>query len=223
MWRLADYSDLIQRNNNHTITVLDQVETLYDPNGIIDRRALLRDVMGSVATEYHWGGMYTGQYAGPHHLMWPRRNYLRPWDASINATTAAQYRSSPTLQVILPRELHDYLHRVTEPPTMPAMDVMEQYNLEQSQVSILFSVISHASFRKLSLTDTEREALRLRVFHDRLNSMQEGSLGLMPDIATLASQPLIESRQQLRHLARPLGISASKACQQVFFAGPHTP
>lgn len=219
MWRLADYSDLIQRNNNNTITVLDQIQTQYDSNGILDRRALLQGIMGSVATEYHWQGSYTG----PHHLMWPRRAYLQPKNTNVRADIATQYRASPTLQIILPRELHDYLHRITEPPTMPDIDVMEQYNLEQSQVSRLFSVINHTSYRTLPITDTEREALRQRVFLDRLNTMQDGSLGLMPSIETLATQPLSESRRQLRHLARPLGISAHSACQQVFFADWHTP
>lgn len=219
MWRLADYSDLVKRSRNNTITVIDKIPLNYDTYGILDKRDMFKQLLGSVATEYHW----QGSYAGPHHLMWPRRAYQLPTAPGLTPDISSPFRESPTLKVILPRELHDYLHFVTEPPKMPSKEVMRQYTLEQTQITRLYNLVNRASLRTAPYDEDVKEALRTQRLHDGLSIMQDSQVGLMPDKQLLASLPLNESRRMLRHLAHPLGISAAKACQQVFFADPHTP
>ena len=213
LWRLADYSDIIRRGNNHTVTVDEYIETPYDEFGIINRQELFRRILGSVASEYHW----EGSFAGPHHLMWPRAAYNYPNITRKDTPLTTTFRGSPSLKVILPRELHDYLHRVTEPPTMPDLDVMRQYNLEQAQVSRLYTTVYHASYADTPLTEEEKELVRQQRLLDKLETMEDGQLGLMPSRELLANLPLADSRRILRHRALPIGISAHRACQQVFF------
>jgi hypothetical protein len=214
LWTLADHTDLIQRGANGTVRVLDIIDTPYGDHDIIDRKKLFSRILGSVASEYHW----EGSYEGPHHLMWPRRFYYSPVVRKRESDEAARYRGSPSLKVILPRQLHDYLHRITLPPVPPSLEVMRQYNLEQEQVNRLYNTVSLKSYSLATdLTFEEKEMLRRESLLRKLEVMEDGQVGLMPDIATLAELPVAEIRQRLRHLARPLGISAHRAARRVFF------
>lgn len=213
LWRLAPYTDLIEQTGPDSVAVRGRVETPYTEHGIVDRQTLFRRLLGSVASDYHWGG----SFVGPHHLMWPQRAYCRPGVSRAKAKTTAHFRGNPSLKVILPRELHDYLHRVTEPPKAPESDVMEQYTLEQSQVSRLYSIIRPSGHMDKDLSFDDREDLRYALLLGKLEDMEDGQVGLMPDRELLARLPIAESRQILRHRALPLGISAHKACQRVFF------
>ena len=197
--------------------VVQKIETPYLEHGIIDHRSLVRQVLGSVASDYQW----QGSFVGPHHLMWPRRLYPHSHDATSPEGIAAQYRSSPSLQIIIQREAHMYLHQVTEPPVRPSLEVMYQYNIEQAQIASLFSLLNGKTFHNEALPPGVLEDLRQRIFHDKLDHMQDGQVGLMPDREFLAQLELSDARTVLRRLARPLGISANKACQTVFYADPH--
>lgn len=213
LWRLAEHTDIITRNDNRSVTVQEYIETPYTEHGIVDKQELFRRLLGSVATDYHW----EGSFAGPHHLMWPRTAYCYPAVSHQRAETTAHYRGCPSLKVILPRELHDFTHRVTEPPQVPDLDVMEQYLREQEQVRRLYATIYHANLADHDMTIEQKEALRMESFLRKLDAMEDGYVGLMPDKELLVAQPLSESRALLRHRALPLGISAHRACQKTFF------
>lgn len=215
LWRLADHTDLLERGPNGVMIVREFIDTPYDEYGIIDRKELFRRLLGSVASHYHW----EGSFAGPHHLMWPKAAYSPPNVPNAVASIATCFRGSPSLKVILPRQLHDYLHRITQPPTVPAVDVMRQYALEQQQVSRLYATVNTRSYREqTNLSPQQKEELRRDGLLRKLETMEDGQLGLMPDRNLLAALPLAEARQLLRHRARSLGISAHRAAQRVFFA-----
>lgn len=217
LWRIAPYTDLVDRNGKYSLTVHDYIETPYDEYGIIDKRTLLKRALGSVAGEYHWDG----SHVDTHHLLWPRRAYKPDNLITPLSEITTEFRESPSLKLILPRDLHMYLHGATEIPKMPDLDVMEQYNLEQRQVSRLFEAVRYNNLDDLCYEHADKEMLRYALLLERLDRMEDGHVGLMPDRELLANLPLAESRQILRHLARSLGISACKACQRTFFA--HTP
>ena len=213
LWRLADYTDLVERNNSHSITVNEYIETPYDEYGIIDRKLLFKRLLGSVASEYHWNG----SFVGPHHLIWPRRAYSPAGTRTPSTKITSDFRESPSLKVTLPRELHDWLHYITPMPTMPDLDVMEQYILEQEQVSKLYGIVRYGGLSDVSFDPAKKELFRHAMMLDKLKTMEDGQVGLMPNREMLSQVPLAEARQILRHLALPLGISARRSCQQVFF------
>lgn len=214
LWKIAPYTDRVDRNSDHSLSVHDYVEIPYDEYGVIDRKEFLTRLVGSVASDYHWDG----SKMNTHHLVWPRRVY-RPYDIDTPYTKiTGEFRENPSLKIILPVDLHMYLHGVTEIPNMPDLDVMDQRNLEQRQVSSLFEAVRYDNLEDLSYEHLDKEMFRYALLLERLDHMEDGHVGLMPDREMLAALPLAESRQLLRHLARPIGFSACKACQQVFFA-----
>lgn len=101
---------------------------------------------------------------------------------------------------------------------MPDLGVMEQYVFEQDQVSKLYGVVRYGGLSNVPLGPAEKELFRRKLLVEKLNHMEDGHLGFMPDREMLKEIPLAEARQILRHKAVPLGISACNACQKVFFA-----
>jgi hypothetical protein len=196
--------------------IVDKIDTPYDEYGIVDKRELLARVMGSVATNHIW----KGTYEGPHHIMWPRYAYQMISPKSFRPR-ATHFRGSPSLKVILPRQLHDYLHIVTDPPVVPSNDVMMQYAKEQFQVQRLYDTIRfHGALHLDQKTPEERENIQWQTMLDKLESMDEGQIGLMPDKEQLASAGIIFARQVLRTVARTQGLSNNTQCQQAFFNPP---
>lgn len=209
--RLLGYTDTIEQVGAH-IRTREYIETPYDEFGIVDKKELLRSVMGSVSTEFYWGG----SYEGPHHLMWPRRFYEGD-GLSLRKKIPMHFRSSQTLRVILPRDLHDYLHKVTEPPIAPPLDVMEQYYREQAQVLHLYSIVRYHGLKDSPMTHDAKERFRLARLHDELAELEDGVLGVLPNREHLAALPLHEARQALRALARVQGLSNDESCKAAFF------
>jgi hypothetical protein len=210
--RLLDYTDTIEQVGTQVRT-REYIETPYKEHGIIDKQELLRRVMGSVSAEYYWGG----SYAGPHHLMWPRKFY-EGQGLGTRRKIPMHFRSSQTLRVILPRDLHDYLHKVTEPPLAPDSDVMEQYYREQEQILHLYSVVRYHGLKDSPMTHEQKEHYRLLRLHEELEKLEEGQVGLLPDTELLASLSLHDARQILRSLARVQGLSNDSDCQMAFFS-----
>lgn len=214
LWRLADYTDLVKRGSDGTAKVIERIETPYNEFGIVDRKTLFRRLLGSIASDYRW----QGHYEGPHHLMWSRTDYRLPNVHPAQVETFSRFRGSPTLKVRLPRELHDWLHRVTEPPTPPSLDVMRQYVHEQGQVHRLYNTVSLSRYNFEGLSFEEKEKLRHDGLLRKLEEMSDGELGIMPEKERLAAMGLIAARRLLRHRTHPLGLSGSATCQKVFFS-----
>lgn len=213
LWQIAEYTDQIRRNNNGTVTVMELIETPYDEFGLLNKQLLIQRVLGVVAGAYHW----EGSFAGPHHFMWPREAYHYPAVAKNKASVINHFRECPSNKIWIHRQPHDVLHRLTPEPEMPDYDVMEQYNLEQDQVSRLYGLVRYDSLKELHLGLEEKELRRHQLMIDRLERYEDGYLGLMPSRELLASVPIAQARQILRHKAQPLGISADKDCEKVFY------
>ena len=214
MRELAETSDHIRIIGDRLAVY--PIETPYDEFGIVDKRALLSSVMGSVAAGYIW----TGSYTGPHHIMWPRNAYQAISPKSLRPT-ATHFRGNPSLKVILPRQLHDYLHVVTEPPLMPDSDVMRQYTHEQHNVHRLYDTIRyHGALHLEHLSHERKEQIRWSTMLAKLDTLDDGILGLMPDKEELANAGIARARQVLRSIARVQGLSNDLSCQDAFFNPP---
>ncbi|QQS22268.1 hypothetical protein IPM09_01860 [Candidatus Saccharibacteria bacterium] len=209
--RLADHSDYVYVVGNRVV-VEKMIDTPYNEHGIVDTRELFRRVLGTVSTEYYW----QGSYEGPHHIMWPRGWYRQKTDGK---QIAMQFRNSPTLRLYLPRDLHDFTHKITDPPVPPSRDVMEQYILEQCQVQNLYDIVRFHGLHDLhGMAHDDKEAYRLERFRERLSEMEDGYVGVMPSREFLAALPLHTARQVVRSLARVQGLSNDKASRKAFFS-----
>ena len=70
------------------------------------------------------------------------------------------------------------------------------------------------------MSHEQKEDYRLRRFHELLDEMDDGQVGLMPQREMLARMPLVEARAVIRSLARVQGLSNDPSCQRAFFAEP---
>ena len=174
---LVDKSPHLAFNACGKVVTTEYVETPYNEYGLVEIGPLFTRLLGSVAVEHVW----RGNNAGLHHIMWPNRAYRELMPAS-DREVAVEFRTAPTLMIDIPRQMHEYLHKVTEPPTMPGIDIMQQYALEQQQVRKLAAIVSlHGRSRLLRLTKEQAENSRRQRVNFWLDKMQDGYLGIMPD------------------------------------------
>ena len=214
--RLAGHTEYL-KPSGAGFRLREYIETPYDEFGIIDKRELFRRLLGSVSVDFYWDG----SYEGPHHLLWPRSHYTTG-GAHPERPLSERFRGAPSLRVILRRDLHDWLHEATQPPQVPSREVMWHHDHEQGQILRLYDTIRHRSLSKIhGMSHEQKEAYRLRRFHELLGEMDDGHVGLMPQREALARMPLMEARAVIRSLARVQGLSNDSSCQRAFFADPY--
>lgn len=208
---LVGLSELLDRRNSQLV-VTEKIPVPVSEHGIPLPREMIEHVLATIATRHIWTGHYD-----VHHVAWPEQEYKR-----INKETASylggQYRGTAALKIRLPRQLHNYIHAVTEPPVMPDTDVMDQWVHEKRQVERLYDTVSLKSMAELNLPQEELEGYRFSNFHQKLEKMEDGHLGLMPERERLLSMELADARQALRAIARVQGFSNGKRRQRQFFS-----
>ncbi len=211
---LVEKTDLLHIGPSGKIQTTDLLETPLDEYGIPRRVELMRMVLGTLSVHHIWAGEYD-----LHHAAWPGEQYRRIEDG--NYGVGARYRGSGSLKVRLPRQLHNYVHKITIEPPMPPLDIMRQYALEHGQVNRLYDTIkltSYVEYPKLNaLSHEDKEALRRKTLQKKLELMQDGEIGIMPQRELLSSMELNEARGVLRSIARAKGISNSRRSQRSFF------
>lgn len=212
---LVELSPLLFVDSSGKIRAHDKIDTPLDEFGIPRRAELVRQVLGTLATEHWWSGGYD-----VHHAAWPRSNYQDIKDSQLEV--GAIYRGAGLLKVRLPRQLHNYVHRITNQPPVPDFAAMRQFAEEHDQVNRLYDTVKVSSFDGYpSLADLpfeDQEELRQSSFQKKLEVMKDGELGVMPDRDYLYDLEMTEARGALRAIARAKGFSNAKRCRQSFFA-----
>lgn len=75
------------------------------------------DALSSFTTKDHSSRVSVSVPSTKHHLYWPRRAYTTP--------IAKAFRELPCLVIPLDKEVHNLLHRLQVPPTMPTTEQMK--------------------------------------------------------------------------------------------------
>lgn len=212
---LVEKSDLLKFTGT-LIAVKDKLPTAVDQYGIPDRVAMMREVLGTIAGKHIWTGDYD-----LHHVSWPRKNYV-PFVEEDGTKVGIGFRNAPALRLVMPRQMHEYVHTVTEPPMVPTLDVMRQFHLEHGQVGRLYDTIKSAKthediarygFPRASSVDARRTA-----FRQKIEAMQDGQIGVMPKREHLYDMEIDEARRVLRSIARANGLSNSRKSYRSFFS-----
>lgn len=170
--------------------VVKEIEVPYDRFGLIDKQTFIDRVMGSVALEHLWSNR-----ADVHHLYWPARWYK-------NDDISTEFREAPSLKYAIPRQMHEYTHLVSQPPVIPEFDTMEQYCIEQRDITSLYSTISAKYDRSESQSWHQHRKTCWGKMLDLLDKMNDGEVGLMPPTETLANMPASKAYRYLRGRAR---------------------
>ena len=100
------------------------IETPLTPIGLVDRKRLIKLVNATLNSAYKW----PSEKDDEHHLLWPNAWYPSMPDAPVNPHV---FRNLPLNKVDLPRTFHNWAHRVTAPPPVPTMEVMDLANQAQ--------------------------------------------------------------------------------------------
>lgn len=189
----------------------EMIEVPTNEFGIPQPRQFLINVMGSLATQHYWQGDHD-----VHHLAWPGSKH-REITHESDELLGARYRGCATLKLKLPRQLHNYIHKVTLEPVPPSSEVMMQWVFEQEQVNRLYDTIKLASLAEADFLHEIKDRWRHQSYIDKLDGMKDGKLGLMPERNFLANLELDDARRTLRALARVQGISNAKSCKRAYF------
>ncbi|HEU4830780.1 MAG TPA: hypothetical protein VFS65_01245 [Candidatus Saccharimonadales bacterium] len=119
------------------------IETPLDERGLVDVPKLLVEMSKTVDPNYDW----RSQFNDVHHLQWPNRWYDDE-DKEFETTLVNpnEFRSLAIGKWVLPRVLHNWIHKVTEPPKIPDMDTMH-YRIEAQRVTTSLFLTARSSKR----------------------------------------------------------------------------
>lgn len=213
---IMDKTPMLERRGSR-IVCPEKIDVPLDEYGIPRRVQLMRRVLDTMETQHIWTGGYD-----VHHMAWPGVWYRKLLDEDDGMFGSA-YRGAGSLKVRLPRQLHNYVHTISEPPPMPDEEIIKQYALEHGQVSRLYDAIkltSYEDFPELAaLPFQNQERLRQESYERKLESMADGEIGLMPDTEYLAALTIAQARPVLRALVTVHGLSNAKKSKRQFFAG----
>ena len=137
------------------------IPTPLDSRGLVNANQLILDVNSTVDPNYTWPSAFNDN----HHLQWPRSNYVRGYQT--------EFRNLPISRIMLPRNFHNWLHRVTEPPSVPSTEIC-RYRIEENRVvGALFRAASIAvHLDRMRLSDATRERKR-RYYLEKYQEMLE--------------------------------------------------
>lgn len=121
------------------ITDDDKFHTPVDDRGLIDIPRLIKHVKRTIDPSYEWPTDSTNV----HHFYWPAVQYphIDKYDRDINT---ALFRNQPNNKGQMPLLFHNWLHRVTIPPPVPDLEIIE-YQMEAWNVTrSLFHSVKNA-------------------------------------------------------------------------------
>lgn len=114
-----------QNRYNTYIGMYDKLPTMLDQLGLVDARATVAALQKQVGdTNWH-------KLPDTHHLYWPASCYPKN-------TLDRQFRELAVHKIILPRDFHEYLHEVTEPPPKPDDELMYYHITSHDSAKMMF-------------------------------------------------------------------------------------
>lgn len=97
-----------------------------------------------------------------HHLQWPRRHY--GGDDAEEGVLEYDFRELAISKAFMPRVFHNWIHKITEPPPMPAEEIMRYRIDAQAAAMMLFNTVKdvkrYVREHKLEEEDLERELIQ---------------------------------------------------------------
>lgn len=172
------------------------------------RDTFVQFVVSAASGRTQWLGI-----ADNHHLAWPRSDYFAV-SPNEYGDIGRKYRSMRSLQVRMPRQMHEFAHVGFHEPPMPSVDVMAQYIGEVAQCSELFSILKPTPSEVAGgVIDEMLELGRLARYLDRLDRMADGEVGHFPETSYLATLTAQEARTTLAPMINILDYNRALANQ----------
>lgn len=130
------------------------VETPLDHRGIVDLEELIKLVKSTVISDYNWPSSLNDV----HHLQWHASLY----STHTHPVIASEFRNLVNRKAYVPRNFHNWIHRITVPPPLPSVEVMH-HSIEAQRVALsLFETASRAQ-RLVRSKKMGEAALRIKL------------------------------------------------------------
>jgi len=160
--------------------------TALDERGLVDLDALVADVKATIDKEFEW----TSQFNDVHHLQWfaSRYPYLDSSDQMVNMSA---FRELANRKAYVPRVFHNWIHRITEPPPVPSIEVMN-YSIDAQRVAMSLSRTASLAVRlmRMSRIPEKRLAMRLDQEFEKYNLYLDNARLVPQEFSLLAIHSL---------------------------------
>jgi hypothetical protein len=103
----------------------ETIETIQNNLQLVDIFATVRALQKASA------GKEWVKPSDTHHIYWPERLYPKQ-------TIYRAFRELPVHKVMLPRDFHDFLHNMSEPPLVPDEDIMNYHVVSHDSAKVMF-------------------------------------------------------------------------------------
>jgi hypothetical protein len=107
----------------------DKLETPLDERGLVDLDALVGMVRKTVTPSYQWESPFNDI----HHLQWEASRYVGK--TNDETQMMRDFRELASRKALVPRIFHNWVHRITEPSSLPSEEVM-QYSVDAERVAL---------------------------------------------------------------------------------------
>lgn len=121
----------------------EKIPTPLNEHGVVDIYATIAAVMETIHPDYVW----SPESINPHHFQWRADAYSREPQGRLGIQPA-QFRNIAPLKGRLPRELENWLHKVTEEPPVPSLEVMYFYTEAWQVAKGLYRCTSQSVFKQ---------------------------------------------------------------------------
>lgn len=190
-------------HNPHTD---DRIPTPLDERGLVNLTELIKQTKKTVDPGYDWAS----EFSDIHHLQWPNADYANEPD---NPANPHEFRNLAISKLKVPRNFHNWIHKVTEPPPVPSAEVM-YYRIEAQRVVIALAKVAGVCEMLTQKDEISEAKLKERLVQnfDEFNHMLETARSMPTEfqLVNLADyQP--HTIEDILKISTLLGKAASSA------------
>lgn len=144
-----------------------KISTPLDERGLVDLTELIKQTKKTVDPSYDWAS----DFSDVHHLQWPNADYASEPD---NPANPHEFRNLAISKLKVPRNFHNWIHKITEPPPVPSEEVM-YYRIEAQRVVIALARVVNVCEMLTQKEEISESKLKERLVEsfDEFNQMLE--------------------------------------------------
>ena len=160
------------------------LDTPLDGRGLADLDQLITLTKETVHESFDWVSLFSDV----HHLQWYAHRY--PFsDTKDQLVNFGEFRELVNRKTYIPRVAHNWIHRITLPPPVPSIEVM-QYSIEAQRVAMSLSRTASLAVRLTRMKGIPEQSLikRLDQEFEKYNLYFENARLIPKEFSLLALQ-----------------------------------
>lgn len=176
-----------------------KLQTPLNTHGVVDLNELVSLGKQTVEDDYDW----TSRLNDIHHLQWPGVFYE-------NDELAHDFRETIDRKALLPRQFHNWLHHITEPPPVPSEEVMRHIVDAERIVHALASTATLATrLTRMPFIPEAKRVARLEQEYDNYQLYAENAREIPEEFLRVSPRELSAgSIEEMLEISRRIGRRA---------------